>query len=151
MKYVRELSVSWNRKEITPEMKKRGIGQVFRMPFEVSRYLSWMRDSHREILVVVPMNGRNQALSILELFSGGNTSANVDIPEVIRQVLLANACSFIIVHNHVSGSNEPSAHDRMITEKVLMAAKAVEVHFLDHIILGNGFYSFQEREPHLFK
>lgn len=36
--------------------------------------------------------------------------------------------------------------DRVYTHQMEKAAKLMEIEFLDHIIIGNGYYSFREQK-----
>ncbi|MGH7350960.1 MAG: JAB domain-containing protein [Candidatus Methylomirabilales bacterium] len=68
----------------------------------------------------------------------------VYVRKVIERVLAHKASGFILAHNHPSGDPAPSQHDREITQTVKVAAAAVGVRFLDHLIIGDG-------EPFSFK
>ena len=43
-----------------------------------------------------------------------------------------------MVHNHPSGSSEPSAADRAVTARLKQALHLVDVRLLDHFIVGEG-------------
>jgi DNA repair protein RadC len=46
-------------------------------------------------------------------------------------------------NNHPSGHTSPSEADLQLTKRVDAAAQILQIHFLDHVIVGRGF-SFQE-------
>jgi len=48
------------------------------------------------------------------------------------------------VHNHPSGGAKPSEADLQITKRIVAAVQILQIHFLDHVIVGQGFFSFQE-------
>jgi DNA repair protein RadC len=48
------------------------------------------------------------------------------------------------VHNHPSGTAKPSEADLQITKRIAAAARILQLNFLDHVIVGEGFFSFQE-------
>jgi DNA repair protein RadC len=49
------------------------------------------------------------------------------------------------VHNHPSGSLNPSTSDKAITKKAQDVFNLIEVTLLDHVIITQeGFYSFAE-------
>ncbi len=75
---------------------------------------------------------------------GTPVSTLADIPMLMGIVLKSLARSFIISHNHPSGSKTPSEADKRLTKQVMKASKAVGVNMLDHIIVTakNGYYSF---------
>jgi DNA repair protein RadC len=47
-------------------------------------------------------------------------------------------------HNHPSGTAKSSEVDLQITKRIASAARILQVNFLDHVIVGEGFFSFQE-------
>ena len=44
----------------------------------------------------------------------------------------------------IHGDAKPSAADLQITKRVAAAAQILQIHFLDHVIVGHGYFSFQE-------
>ena len=48
------------------------------------------------------------------------------------------------LHNHPSGTAKPSEADLQITKRIASAARILQIKFLDHVIVGEGFFSFQE-------
>jgi DNA repair protein RadC len=49
-----------------------------------------------------------------------------------------------MAHNHPSGDTVPSAEDSVLTMQILVALVSIDVHFHDHIIIGNSFYSMAD-------
>ncbi|MFR9598012.1 MAG: JAB domain-containing protein, partial [Rikenellaceae bacterium] len=75
---------------------------------------------------------------------GGVTTTVVDHRLVIKRALELLAPQIIMVHNHPSGSIEPSPEDVELTERVRLAAELFDIKLLDHIIVGRtGDYSFR--------
>ena len=67
--------------------------------------------------------------------------------EVFKSSILSNACSFIAVHNHPSGSRSPSEEDRAVTEKLMDCGRLLDIPLLDHIIVAGEtgeLYSFRQ-------
>jgi DNA repair protein RadC len=66
--------------------------------------------------------------------------------EVVKRALTLNAGAMILVHNHPSGDPTPSRADILMTEKIVDAAKAVDITVHDHLIIGRGKHtSFREQ------
>ena len=63
--------------------------------------------------------------------------------EVFQPCLLANAAACFVFHNHPSGDTTPSREDKAITERLVKAGHILDVPVLDHIIVGDNFYSFR--------
>jgi DNA repair protein RadC len=102
-----------------------------------------MRGLKKEIFKVVYLNSQNQVIEIEDLFQGTVDSSVVHIREVIESAIKYKAVSMIFVHNHPSGNPAPSQSDKDLTRDLVMAAGAVGLKVLDHIVIGdNKYYSF---------
>ena len=65
--------------------------------------------------------------------------------DFLKEALLHDATSFILVHNHPSGNLKPSRYDEELTQRVNRAAQAVNLRMIDHVIVTEGdYYSFSE-------
>ncbi len=66
--------------------------------------------------------------------------------EVIRRTLELGAAAIVLVHNHPSGTAEPSADDLMITRRIAKCGSVFEIALVDHIIITKTcFTSFRSR------
>ncbi|MDB6168585.1 MAG: hypothetical protein JWM88_1449 [Verrucomicrobia bacterium] len=101
---------------------------------------------------VLCLNRKNRLLRRVEVSSGTATSALVHPREVFRAAIRESATAVVCVHNHPSGDPTPSSADIQITRQLCDAAKAVQIEFLDHVVVGSpaadpsgrGFFSFRE-------
>lgn len=88
---------------------------------------------------------RHRLIKYREMFQGTIDSASVYPREVVKEALRLNAAAVILSHNHPSGSPEPSAADRALTQQLKQALALVNVRTLDHIIVaGTAVTSFAE-------
>ena len=95
--------------------------------------------------MVIFLDGQNQIIKMEELFTGSLTTSAIYPREVIQKVLGYDAASVILVHNHPSGSLNPSGSDRAVTKKLQIALASIDVEILDHLIVGgNDFFSFAD-------
>ena len=77
--------------------------------------------------------------------SVGTLSASLVHPrEVFKPAIKASAASVILAHNHPSGKVEPSREDREVTQRMSGAAQIIGIEVLDHVILGDGYFSMKE-------
>jgi DNA repair protein RadC len=107
---------------------------------------SHLRDYKHEVFACLFLDCRRRVICFEELFHGSIHSAFVHPREVVKRALHHNASAVILTHNHPSGVAEPSDADFETTEKLKTALALVEVHVLDHIIIGEGeWISFAER------
>ena len=80
----------------------------------------------------------------VRISQGGVQATVVDYRMVLKRALEVLAVQVVLVHNHPSGSAEPSAQDRQLTERVAEAAALFEIRLLDHVIIARGsHYSFR--------
>ena len=56
--------------------------------------------------------------------------------ETMKSAILSNAAYLMLVHNHPSGSLNPSREDITITDRIQNAASIMGIPVLDHIIVG---------------
>lgn len=64
--------------------------------------------------------------------------------EIVKKALFHEAGAIILVHNHPSGSTNPSSSDIDLTTQIVNACKTINVTVHDHVIIGNGnYYSFK--------
>ena len=59
-------------------------------------------------------------------------------PDVLRPAVITGCPKFILMHNHPSGSPEPSEADIRITRTLIRAAETLQLELADHIIVGRG-------------
>ena len=85
-----------------------------------------------------------KVLDRVRISQGGVQSTVVDCKMVIRRALELLAVQIVLVHNHPSGSPEPSQQDIALTDRVAEAAELFEIRLLDHVIVARGaHYSFR--------
>jgi len=84
-------------------------------------------------------------IGVFEISHGTVNASLVNPREIFQKALLCNAVNLILVHNHPSGDVTPSKQDMDITKQVKDAGSLLGVPMLDHIIVGDGYFSFHER------
>lgn len=130
----------------------RRIGQVrnpgrpmISSPADVDRLLRGrIANLDRENFVVVLLNTKNEVIESPLVSVGTLSAALVHPREVFKPAIRASAASVILAHNHPSGKVEPSREDREITGRLVESAEILGIEVLDHVILGDGFYSMKE-------
>lgn len=135
------------------EMARRHLGEELRRgdalssPAATRRYLmSRLRDLPHEVFAALFLDNQHAVIAYEELARGTLDGASVYAREVVKAALRHNAAAVIFAHNHPSGVREPSAADRVLTEKLKAALAQVDIRVLDHFIIGDGEpLSFAER------
>jgi DNA repair protein RadC len=99
----------------------------------------------QEVVVAVFLNGQNQWLGERDITVGTPTQATVYVGRVVEEALRLSAAAVVLVHNHPSGSPEPSAGDDETTSDLLKACRLVQLVLLDHVIVGDSeHYSYAD-------
>ncbi len=97
---------------------------------------------HEECWVLY-LTSANSVIESQRLSTGGVGGTVVDHRLVAKRALELLATQIIMVHNHPSGSSEPSAEDVELTQRVKLALQLFDIRLLDHIIISrNSDYSF---------
>ena len=113
-------------------------------PDDIARFarLKIGHDEYEKFMVVY-MDTQNQIISH-EIVSQGTINKTVVHPRnIVKEALLQNANSVIIIHNHPTGILEPSKQDLAITQKIKEALEIVNISLLDHLIVSKkGSISF---------
>lgn len=93
---------------------------------------------------MICFNVRMKPLGIFKISQGTVNSSLCSPREIFLKSLLSNATAITIIHNHPSQDVTPSQEDIIVYEKLKDAGNFIGIHFLDSIIVGNGYYSFYE-------
>ncbi len=118
---------------------------VISSPADVDRLLRGrVANLDRENFVVVLLNTKNEVIESPLVSVGTLSAALVHPREVFKPAIRASAASVILAHNHPSGKVEPSREDREVTRRLVESAEILGIEVLDHVILGDGFYSMKE-------
>jgi DNA repair protein RadC len=105
-----------------------------------------LQDIPHEEFWILCLNRRNEIINTEKISSGGVTATVADPKIIFKHALSHLATSIILVHNHPSGSVDPSQEDLKITEKLSQGGKVLDIKVLDHLIIGNGrYYSFMDQ------
>ncbi len=114
---------------------------------DVYQYLHLrLRDLSREVFRVLFLTTRHDIIADKVLFEGSLTESVVSPREIISEALQHAAAALIIVHNHPSGDPHPSAEDKKVTEKIILACRPFDLRVLDHIIVGrDAYFSFADQ------
>jgi DNA repair protein RadC len=128
------------------DMERRAEGRQFRSGRDfLEFYAPRLRDAGKESFFVVLLDQKNRFMGEEPVSVGTLTGAPVHPREVFRPAIRAGAAAVAFVHNHPSGSPEPSRDDREITARLLEVARLVGLRVLDHVIVGeDAYYSFAE-------
>lgn len=85
---------------------------------------------------VLYLNAQNMLIHDEHVGDGSIDEAAIHPREVIRRALDLGATALILVHNHPSGSPQPSRADIQITHRIAEAGRLLGIVVHDHVIVG---------------
>lgn len=93
-----------------------------------------------ELVVIVLLDAKGKVLYEGVVNKGTVNAVDIYARKIIELIVLYNASSVIIAHNHPSGFAVPSVEDIESTSKLNKVLKSMHVELLDHIIVADGDY-----------
>ena len=115
-------------------------------PGHVLPLVEEIRGKKQEYFVCVTLNGAGEVLATRTVTVGLLNHSLVHPREVFADAITDRAASIICVHNHPSGSLEPSSQDIMITKQLIDSGTILGIRVLDHVIVTRqGYLSMRER------
>ncbi|TAJ45332.1 RadC family protein [Methanofollis fontis] len=115
-------------------------------PADVVPLVRHIADRKQEYFVCISLNGAGEVIGNREVTKGLINYSPVHPREVFADVITDRATSVIFVHNHPSGSLEPSREDIAMTRQLVSAAEILGIRVLDHIIITRRAHlSMRER------
>ncbi|MBE6164152.1 MAG: JAB domain-containing protein [Streptococcus gallolyticus] len=104
-----------------------------------------LSDQKQEHLVAIYLDTQNRIIEQRTIFIGSVRRSIAEPREILYYACKNMATSVIIVHNHPSGSPEPSENDLQFTQKMKRSCEDIGIICLDHIVIGKyQYYSFRE-------
>lgn len=99
-----------------------------------------LRDLKQEVLIVLYLDLKTNLIAKKEVFRGSLNQSLVHPREIFKYAVKFSAYQIILVHNHPSGDPTPSKQDIQLTKAVEKAGQMLQIHLLDHIIIGHQNY-----------
>lgn len=96
---------------------------------------NYLVGSDREQFIVMGLDTKNR-VNFIETVSVGTVNSSIVHPrEVFKSLVVGNATSFIVAHNHPSGDVTPSQEDVNVTKRLKEVGEMMGITLLDHIIV----------------
>ena len=114
-------------------------------PEEIVKVIKPVFDgADREQFVVLYLNMKLHPIIAI----GGSYACNVEIKNVFKGAIVANAVAIAVAHNHPSGVPKPSEGDFTLTRQIAWAGEILGIRLIDHVIIGEDtFYSMKKENP----
>lgn len=120
---------------------------IIRAPQDAANLLmTRLRYAAKEHFISLLLSTKNHVIAAPVISIGSLNASIVHPRELFREAINHSAAAVILVHNHPSGDPTPSQEDIIITKKMIDAGKILEIHVLDHVIIGdNKYVSLKEK------
>ena len=145
VKAVQILCVGELSKRISQSRREKQL--ILNSPSSIAAYyMERMRHQEQEEMIAVFFNTKNRLLKD-KLLTRGTVNASLVSPrEIFIEALRYHAVYIVLLHNHPSGSPEPSKEDMLVTQRIERSGEMLGIRLIDHIIIGdNRYISFKER------
>lgn len=138
--------------ELARRIQVAGLGKEIQItsPEDASAFFGpKLRHLTKEVFIVAFLNNKKVMTGFHQISSGGSNATIVEPAEVLRQAILNQAYSIILLHNHPSGRAEASTADINLTKRISESGKLLGIPVDDHIIIA-GYEFVSLRAERLF-
>lgn len=106
-----------------------------------------LKDYDREVFAIINFRPDLKPINVNFVSMGALEQSLVHPREAIKSMVLSNAASAMMVHNHTTGAVFPSKEDVAVTDRMAKLCGMLGIKLLDHVIVGpgNDYYSFNEK------
>ena len=93
-----------------------------------------------ETVYLLCLDAKCKMLCCKKISEGDVNSTSLSVRKVVEAALNTNASSVVLAHNHPGGLAIPSNEDIQTTMRIAAALRAVDVNFVDHILVTDDDY-----------
>lgn len=111
----------------------------------IAEHIFKLKESTQEQFCILTLDTKNKINGAFMVTQGILNASVVHAREVYQRAILNNAFGVILVHNHPSGDTTPSQEDKKITHRLVDAGELLGIKVIDHIIVGDDYFSFKEK------
>ena len=90
----------------------------------------------REMVITIQVATDGSVINASVCSVGTMTQALISPAEVLRTTLLSGAHGIVMIHNHPSGSCQPSKEDLQTAKKIATACDLIGAELIDFIVIG---------------
>ena len=111
---------------------------------QIQDTFGFLRNETKEYFIALHLDGKNRIICC-DICSVGSLNQSIVHPrEIYKTALLSSAAAILCLHNHPTGDPSPSNEDLEVTRRLKEAGTLLGIKVLDHIIIGDYYYSFVE-------
>lgn len=127
------------------QTKKLEINQKITNASMIYEYYKFLfKNCYQEHFYCIYLDNQKRIIKDKLLFVGTINYSIVHPREIFKEAYLLSATSIICIHNHPSLDITPSREDKILTKNLKEIGTMLGIPIIDHIIIGNGYYSFCE-------
>ena len=93
-----------------------------------------------EVMYQLCLDAKGRKLMCSKVAEGDPSAVTLNLRRMVQNALKCNAVMVAIAHNHPSGVAFPSHGDKIATQQIAEALRAVNVQLIDHIVVADGDY-----------
>lgn len=106
-----------------------------------ARYLqTYFFGRNVETVYLLCLDAKCKMLCCRKISEGDVNSTSLSVRKIVETALNTNASSVVLAHNHPGGMAVPSNADIQTTMRIAAALHAVDVNFIDHILVTDDDY-----------
>ncbi|SHK41487.1 JAB domain-containing protein [Paramaledivibacter caminithermalis] len=114
--------------------------------WKIATEILHLHEMSEEVFSIITLSTKNEVTGLFEVSRGTVDSSLVHPREVFKRALLSNASSILLLHNHPSGDPKPSPEDIRVTKRLKDAGELLGIQVLDHVIIGDEYFSLKEKD-----
>jgi len=118
-------------------------------PKIIAQEFEKLKEIDQETFWILGLDSNNNILLNECLFKGGLDYASIDFRLIFKRLITVGASSLVVIHNHPSGNQLPSHDDDLITTKIITIGVFLNIDMLDHIIIGEEFFSYNSSRKNI--
>ena len=120
-------------------------GRTLMTAEDVAQRMARLKSEAVEVFVAIGVNARNRVVGEWVIARGWESGVNLTPRQVMTLLVKECVGRVIFVHNHPSGDPTPSPEDVRFTQRLIDAAKTLDIRLLDHVVVaGMGHLSLRE-------
>jgi DNA repair protein RadC len=136
---VREIAARYGERRI--------MGQSFDSARQVyDHFKIRLGTARQEEFHVLILDNKHRVIEEKMITLGTLNQSLVHPREIFSPAIELRAASIILIHSHPSGDVQPSNQDIEITKRLCEVGKLMGIEVLDHVIIGDDYFSFVDQE-----
>lgn len=110
-----------------------------------SRLAGMIAREPREVAALAFCDGSGRLVGIRRIGGGWDDAIDLPLRRIVADVVLLDAVTVVMAHNHPSGESWPSRADRAVTLRLARALASVEARLDEHVVVGRdgAMWSFR--------